>query len=104
MVRYRIALVAILAVMTIPMTAFAGGWAIASFDEVPGDFQAGATYDLEYTILQHGETPVDVGNSQVRIVDCQWNASLPSMPCQLVRRAGTRSRSPSRNRAPGNGK
>ena len=33
--------------------------------------QAGSTYDLEYTILQHGETPVDVGRSQVRIVDSQ---------------------------------
>ena len=71
MARYRIALIAILALLTIPLTAFAGGWAIASFDNVPSDFTAGSTYDLEYTILQHGETPVDVGSSQVRIVDSQ---------------------------------
>ena len=58
-----------LALMAIPMTAFAGGWAIASFDQVPGEFEAGSTYDLQYTILQHGETPVDVGDSQVVIVD-----------------------------------
>ena len=69
MARYRIAFVAILALMTIPMVAFAGGWAIASFDEVPGEFEAGVTYDLEYTVLQHGETPVDVDSSEVRIVD-----------------------------------
>ena len=69
MVRYRIALVGMLAVLAIPLAALAGGWAIASFDDVPGGFQAGATYDLEYTILQHGETPVDVGQSQVRILD-----------------------------------
>jgi len=58
-----------LAVMAIPTAALAGGWAIASFDKVPVEFQAGSTYDLEYTILQHGQTPVDVGSSQVRIID-----------------------------------
>ena len=67
MVRYRVALVGMLAVLAIPLAASAGGWAIASFDEVPGSFEAGVTYDLEYTILQHGVSPVDVGNSQVRI-------------------------------------
>jgi hypothetical protein len=69
MARYRIALVAMLALMAIPMAAFAGSWAMASFDQVPGEFEAGSTYDLQYTILQHGETPVDVGDSQVLIVD-----------------------------------
>ena len=69
MARYRIAFVAILALMTIPLVAFAGGWAIASFDEVPDEFEAGVTYDLEYTVLQHGETPVDVDGSEVRIFD-----------------------------------
>ena len=69
MVRYRLALVGMLAVLAMPLAASAGGWAIASFDEVPGGFEAGATYDLEYTILQHGVTPVDIGDSEVRILD-----------------------------------
>jgi hypothetical protein len=69
MARYRIALVAMLAAMAIPTVAMAGGWAMASFDNVPAEFEAGSTYDLEYTILQHGQTPVDVGSSQVRFVD-----------------------------------
>lgn len=69
MARYRIAFVAMLAAMAIPTAALAGGWAIASFDNVPAEFRAGSTYDLEYTILQHGQTPVDVGSSQVRFVD-----------------------------------
>ena len=68
MTRSRIAYVAILVVMSIPASALAGGWAMASFDDVPTEFQAGSTYDLEYTILQHGRTPVDVGTSQVRII------------------------------------
>ena len=69
MARYRIALIAMLAVIAIPTVAMAGGWAMASFDNVPAEFQAGSTYDLEYTILQHGQTPVDVGSSQIRFVD-----------------------------------
>jgi hypothetical protein len=69
MARYRIALAAMLALMAIPMAALAGSWAMASFDQVPGEFEAGSTYDLQYTILQHGETPFDVGDSQVLIVD-----------------------------------
>lgn len=69
MTRHRIALVSMLALMVIPMAASAGGWAMASFDQVPSEFEAGVTYDLQYTILQHGETPVDVGDSQVLIVD-----------------------------------
>ena len=58
-----------LAAMAIPTVALAGGWAMASFDNVPAEFEAGTTYDLEYTILQHGQTPVDVASSQVRFVD-----------------------------------
>jgi hypothetical protein len=69
MARFRFAFIAMVAVAAIPMAAHAGGWAMASFDEVPGEFQAGSTYDLDYTILQHGRTPVDVGSSQVRIID-----------------------------------
>ena len=69
MARYRIAFGAMLALTAIPMVAFAGSWAMASFDQVPGEFEAGSSYDLQYTILQHGETPVDVGDSQVVIAD-----------------------------------
>ncbi len=39
--------------------AVAGGWAITSFDELPGEFQAGEPYLLGYSILQHGKTPFD---------------------------------------------
>lgn len=69
MSRPRIVFVGFLAILAIPSLALAGGWAMTSFDEVPDGFQAGATYHLEYTVLQHGKTPVDVGGSQVRIID-----------------------------------
>lgn len=37
----------------------AGGWAVGSIDEIP-DAVAGQTADVAFTILQHGETPVDL--------------------------------------------
>jgi hypothetical protein len=45
--------------------AVAGGWAITSMDELPGEFQAGEPYQLGYTILQHGKTPVDGAKTEI---------------------------------------
>lgn len=69
--RRLLAIIAFLTVMAYPSLAQAGGWALASFDELPSEFEAGTHYDLNYTILQHGRTPVDVGTSVVRITDSQ---------------------------------
>jgi hypothetical protein len=55
------------ALLAIPGVGLAGGWALTSFDELPTEFEAGATYDLTYTVLQHGVNPVDVGSSEVRV-------------------------------------
>ncbi|MCA1734788.1 MAG: hypothetical protein LC739_01340 [Actinobacteria bacterium] len=55
--------------VTLPLAASAGGWALTSFDEMPTEFAAGETYDLSYTILQHGKTPVDVGSTSVLVTD-----------------------------------
>jgi hypothetical protein len=65
-----------LAALTLPLAALAGGWAITSFDELPSDIEAGRSYDLSYTILQHGQTPVDVAVSTVRITDAQGQVSI----------------------------
>lgn len=61
-----------LVLVTVMFAAFAvpaaaGGWAVTSFSDVPAEFQAGETYTLEYTILQHGEHPADVSGTGVRI-------------------------------------
>ena len=69
MARFRIVLVLCVALLALPGWALAGGWALTSFDELPSDFEAGASYDLTYTILQHGVNPVDVGQSEVRVID-----------------------------------
>ena len=39
--------------------ALAGGWAVTTMDSVPEDLEAGVTYEIGYTVLQHGEKPVD---------------------------------------------
>ena len=67
MARIRLLVVLVLALVAIPSWAFAGGWALTSFDELPTEFEAGASYDLTYTVLQHGENPVDVGQNEVRV-------------------------------------
>jgi hypothetical protein len=48
-------------------TALAGGWAVTAFDPLPETFQAGQSYRLGYTILQHGITPFPADSTTVRI-------------------------------------
>ena len=67
MARVRMLMVLAVALLAIPSWAIAGGWALTSFDELPTKFEAGASYDLTYTVLQHGVNPVDVGQSEVRV-------------------------------------
>lgn len=45
--------------MALAGVAMAGGFAITTVDDAPDEFEAGTTYDITYTILQHGRTPVD---------------------------------------------
>jgi hypothetical protein len=63
--RNAITALATAALLTIGSTALAGGWAVTSFENLPGEFEAGATYTLDYVILQHGQTPADSGASFV---------------------------------------
>lgn len=59
-----IATVALLTLVT-AAPALAGGWAVTSFDDAPGTFTAGETYQLHYTVLQHGQTPVNIDGTAV---------------------------------------
>lgn len=43
--------------------AVAGNMAVTVFDSLPEEFEAGRTYTLEYSILQHGVNPVEGANS-----------------------------------------
>ncbi|MEP6693469.1 MAG: hypothetical protein ABJB39_02375 [Chloroflexota bacterium] len=45
--------------------AFAGGWAVTTFDELPGQFVSGHEYALGYTIRQHGVTAINVDKTEI---------------------------------------
>lgn len=44
-----------------------GGWAVISVENPPEVLEAGATYQLEYTVRGHGEAPLGRLSGQVRI-------------------------------------
>jgi hypothetical protein len=64
--RRTLVTLAALATMAIPATALAGGWAVASFDEVPASLEADTTQTLEFTVLAHGQAPADWGLLQIQ--------------------------------------
>lgn len=49
-------------------TAVAGGWAITEIDDMPPAFEANTTYEIRYTILQHGKTPADVESTSITFI------------------------------------
>jgi hypothetical protein len=55
-----------LAALTTP--ALAGGWAVTTFDDMPGQIVSGKEYALGYTIRQHGETPINVAKTEILAV------------------------------------
>jgi hypothetical protein len=60
-------LVATLAMLALGASALAGGWAVTTFDQLPPDFRADQPYPLGYTIRQHGQTPIRVDDTLIRI-------------------------------------
>jgi hypothetical protein len=49
--------------------ALAGGWAVTSVDSAPQEFVAGQTYDVEYSVLQHGIHPTTSNGSSMQLVN-----------------------------------
>lgn len=48
--------------------AVAGGWAVTTFDDLPGQFVSGQEFKLGYTIRQHGVTAINVDKTEVLAV------------------------------------
>ncbi|WP_374685510.1 hypothetical protein [Promineifilum sp.] len=55
--RVGLLMATILLLALIP-AVLAGGWAVVSLDEPPGDIHAGEPWRADFTVLQHGKTPV----------------------------------------------
>ncbi len=57
-----------LALGALATPALAGGWAVTTFDDMPGQFVSGQEYTLGYTIRQHGATPINVDKTEILAV------------------------------------
>jgi len=51
--------VAIVALLALAAPALAGGWAVLTVDSLPREVRAGASFQLGFTVLQHGKTPTN---------------------------------------------
>src|SRR6266498_3948887 len=56
--------VVLLALLAAP--ALAGGWAVTTVDPLPSSIQAGQTYQVGFTIRQHGVSPFNQASPRVR--------------------------------------
>lgn len=57
--RWTLALIlALLAVLALPLAASAGGWAVVTLDALPQGPRAGQTLTLGFVVRQHGVTPI----------------------------------------------
>ncbi len=65
-----------LLVLGLSAPVLAGGWAVTTVDEMPAVFEAGVTYEIEYTILQHGQHPADVEATSLMFVPSDGSAPL----------------------------
>ena len=80
----RIALLgmAFVMVLAVGIPAYAGGWAVTTVDAVNGETVAGEEFEVIYTILQHGRTPVNVDETALifRRQDVKQEIVVPGIP------------------------
>lgn len=55
----------VLALGAFATPALAGGWAVTTLDDMPGEFVSGKEYALGYTIRQHGATAINVDKTEI---------------------------------------
>jgi len=72
--------VAMLAMLWLTATAFAGGWAVTTIDPLPPGMQAGQTYDIGFMMRQHGVTPIADATPRVNISLGDRQLSFPGKP------------------------
>ena len=62
----RSALSAVVLSLLLTPVALAGGWATTTLDQPVVELQAGQSYEIGYTVLQHGVTPVRDATPSIR--------------------------------------
>jgi hypothetical protein len=59
----------------LPGAANAGGWSVIVLDQQPGEVQAGVPFSVGFTVLQHGETPVDGLTPKISLISASTGAT-----------------------------
>jgi hypothetical protein len=59
MARLVLSLIALVAVLALPVTAQAGGWVVITLDRVPTGIQPGVPFTVGFVARQHGVRPLD---------------------------------------------
>ena len=54
------------ALMLVAYPALAGGWAVTTLDPLPTSIQAGQSFQVGFTIRQHGVTPFNQASPRIR--------------------------------------
>lgn len=56
--RKYVAFLVIVLLLALVPTVLAGGWAVVTLDEAPGEIHAGQPWTVSFMVMQHGKTPV----------------------------------------------
>jgi len=70
-----------LAFVLVPAAA-AGGWAIATLDQLPGEVRAGESVSLGFMVRQHGKTPTNAVDPYVLAINPESGESVRTYAVQ----------------------
>ena len=70
----------IVAVLALAPAALAGGWATVGLDSTPADVAPGRTWNVNITVLQHGQTPLADVTPTVTIRNGENTKSFTATP------------------------
>jgi hypothetical protein len=75
-----VALAITIAVLVLPATAAAGGWATVSLSSTPDAVAPGSPWDVELQVLQHGRTPLDDVQPTITIASGETSRTFTTTP------------------------
>jgi hypothetical protein len=95
--RFRISIaLAVLLSVVLAIPTFAGGWAVITLDALPTGVVAGEPFNIGFTVLQHGKTPMDGLDPTITATSTAspsgsssraWRTSTASRPTKCAPRA-----------------
>jgi hypothetical protein len=74
--------IALVLALVLAPAAAAGGWAIATLDQLPGEVHAGETVSLGFIVRQHGKTPTNEVDPYVQAYNPELGESVRAYAVQ----------------------